>query len=99
GGRRLQRLAATGRAARGGQSGARRARCRASRGTRLADPPSRLGRNPMTTSDSPARGLPKSEAPPDGDEKGWLNRRTVAYFLGLLALNYILASAFVNGAS
>ncbi|HEX6712758.1 MAG TPA: ATP-dependent metallopeptidase FtsH/Yme1/Tma family protein, partial [Thermoleophilaceae bacterium] len=53
----------------------------------------------MTTSDSPARGLPKSDAPPDGDEKGWLNRRTVAYFLGLLVLNFILASAFANGAS
>lgn len=53
----------------------------------------------MTTSDSAARDRPKGDAPPDGDEKGWLNRRTVAYFLGLLALNYILASAFVNGAS
>ena len=58
-----------------------------------------LTKAPLTTSDSAARDRPKGDAPPDGHEKGWLNRRTVAYFLGLLALNYILASAFVNGAS
>jgi cell division protease FtsH len=53
----------------------------------------------MTTSDSAERDFPKKDAPPDGDEKGWLNWRTVGFFLALLALNYILASAFVTGAS
>lgn len=50
----------------------------------------------MTTKDPAQRNLPKLDAPADGDEKGWLSWRNVAFFLGLLALNYILASAFVN---
>jgi hypothetical protein len=53
----------------------------------------------MTTSDSAERDFPKLDAPQEGDDKQWLNWRTVAFFFGLLALNYILASALVNSAS